>query len=134
MKIPLAGVLTAILLASCDLPAPTPKDGGTLPVAIAADPTTLNRFLAADPASLRASAPLFPNLYQADPDLAITPDLAESMPSLSADRKSWTVKLRRNATWSDGKPITADDVVATVAIERNPGLVTEVAFDWTMLV
>jgi len=39
MKIPLAGVLTAILLASCDLPGPTPQDGGTLTVAIAADPT-----------------------------------------------------------------------------------------------
>jgi peptide/nickel transport system substrate-binding protein len=134
MKSPLAGILIAsVLLASCDLPGP-PSPDGTLTVAIPADPSTLNRFLAADPASLRASAPLFPNLYQADPDLAITPDLAESMPSLSADRKSWTVKLRRNATWSDGKPITADDVVTTVAIERNPGLVTEVAFDWTMLV
>jgi peptide/nickel transport system substrate-binding protein len=133
MKIPLAGMLTAILVASCDLPGPTPQNGGTLTVAIAADPASLNRFLAADPASLRASAPLFPNLYQANPDLSISPDLAESMPSLSADRLSWTVKLRRNARWSDGRPITADDVVATVAIQRNPGLVTDVAFDWSML-
>jgi peptide/nickel transport system substrate-binding protein len=135
MKFPAAGMLiAALLLASCDLPRPTPQDGGTLTVAISADPTSLNRFLAADPASLRASAPLFPNLYQANPDLSIAPDLADSMPSLSADRKSWTVKLRPNARWSDGKPITADDVVATVAIERNPRLVTEVAFDWSMLV
>jgi peptide/nickel transport system substrate-binding protein len=134
MKFSLAGILIAsVLLPSCDLPGRPPADGGTLMVAISSDPSTLNRFLAADPASLRASAPLFPNLYQADPDLTITPDLAESMPSLSADRKSWTVRLRRNATWSDGKAITADDVVATVAIERNPDLVTEVAFDWSML-
>jgi peptide/nickel transport system substrate-binding protein len=134
MKFPLAAMLVAaVVLASCDLPAQAPQDGGTLTVAISADPTTLNRFLAADPSSLRASAPLFPNLYQANPDLSIAPDLAESMPRLSADRKSWTVRLRRNARWSDGTPINADDVVATVAIERNPVLVTAVSFDWSML-
>ena len=110
-----------------------PRDGGTLNVAIGADPATMNRFLAADTASLRASAPLFPNLYQANPDLSISPDLAEAMPVLSADRKQWTVKLRRNARWSDGRAIVAEDVIATVAIQRNPALVTDVVFDWTML-
>jgi peptide/nickel transport system substrate-binding protein len=120
-------------LASCQLPGQTQQEGGTLTVAISADPTSLNRFLAAEPASLRASAPLFPNLYQANPDLSVSPDLAEAMPTLSGDRKSWTVKLRRNAKWSDGKAITADDILTTVNIQRSPGLVTDVAFDWSML-
>ena len=128
----LAGLL---LLSACDLPgqAQGPQNGGTLTVAITGDPSSLNRFLAADPASLRASAPLFPNLYQANPDMSISPDLAASMPSLSDDRKSWTVRLRHNARWSDGQPITADDVLATVAIQRNPALVTDVVFDWSGL-
>lgn len=128
----LAGLL---LLSACDLPgqAQGPENGGTLTVAITGDPSSLNRFLAADPASLRASAPLFPNLYQANPDMSISPDLAASMPSLSDDRKSWTVRLRHNARWSDGQPITADDVLATVAIQRNPALVTDVVFDWSGL-
>jgi peptide/nickel transport system substrate-binding protein len=104
-----------------------------LTVAITADPSSLNRFLASDPASLRASAPLFPNLYQANPDMSISPDLAASMPALSDDRKSWTVRLRPNARWSDGQPITADDVLNTIAIQRNPALVTDVVFDWSML-
>jgi peptide/nickel transport system substrate-binding protein len=128
----LAGLL---LLSACDLPgqAQGPQNGGILTVAITGDPSSLNRFLAADPASLRASAPLFPNLYQANPDMSISPDLAASMPSLSDDRKSWTVRLRHNARWSDGQPITADDVLATVAIQRNPALVTDVVFDWSGL-
>jgi peptide/nickel transport system substrate-binding protein len=136
MMLPRLGVLLVCLVvpAACEVPGQTlPRNGGTLNVAIGADPVTLNRFLAADAASLRASAPLFPNLYQANSDLSVAPDLAESMPALSADRKQWTVKLRRNARWSDGRAILADDVIATVAIQRNPGLVTDVVFDWTML-
>jgi peptide/nickel transport system substrate-binding protein len=136
MMLPRFGVLLGCLLvlAACDVPGQnSPRNGGTLTVAIGADPATLNRFLAADAASLRASAPLFPNLYQANPDLSVSPDLAESMPVLSADKKQWTVKLRANARWSDGRKVVADDVIATVAIQRNPALVTDVVFDWTML-
>jgi peptide/nickel transport system substrate-binding protein len=136
MRLYTAAMVAALLLVSgCDLPGQTPgiPTGGTLTVAITSDPTSLNRFLAADPAALRASAPLFPDLYQANPDLSISPDLAASMPSLSADHKAWTVKLRPNARWSDGQAITADDVIATVAIERNPALVTDAVFDWSML-
>src|ERR1035437_7405805 len=130
--LPLAGLLP---LSACDFPwqVPAIQNGGTLTVAITGDPSSLNRFLVADPASLRASAPLFPNLYQANPDMSISPDLAASMPSLSDDRKSWTVRLRHNARWSDGQSITADDVLATVALQRDPALVTDVVFDWSVL-
>src|SRR5258708_15528820 len=129
------GLLALLLLGGCDLPgvSPGPQNGGTLNVAIGSDPSRLNRFLAADPSALRASAPLFPLLYQANPDMSISPDLASAMPILSADKKAWTVKLRRDAKWSDGQPITADDVLTTVAIERNPALVTDVVFDWAGL-
>ena len=130
-------LLLAVQLTSCDLskPVPPPKDGGTLTVALAADPPTLNRFVAADAVSVRAAASLFPNLYMARPDLSIAPDLAEAMPSLSDDRKTWTVRLRKGAKWTDGKPIIADDVVTTVKIQqalvaRDPG---QAIFDWDKL-
>ena len=135
MRLSTFGLLALLLLGGCDLPGVSsgPQNGGTLNVAIGSDPSRLNRFLAADPSALRASAPLFPLLYQANPDMSISPDLASAMPILSADKKAWTVKLRRDAKWSDGQPITADDVLTTVAIERNPALVTDVVFDWAGL-
>jgi peptide/nickel transport system substrate-binding protein len=52
------------------------------------------------------------------------------MPSISADKKVWTVKLRKDAKWSDGSPITADDVVMTVNMQNNTNLDTDAAFDW----
>jgi peptide/nickel transport system substrate-binding protein len=40
------------------------------------------------------------------------PGLAESW-SVAPDQKTWTFKLRKNLRWSDGQPLTADDVVFT---------------------
>ena len=42
----------------------------------------------------------------------IEPGLAESWTN-SPDGKTWTFKLRKNLRWSDGEPLTADDVVFT---------------------
>lgn len=41
----------------------------------------------------------------------LTPNLAESLPEVSKDGLTYTVKLRKGLTWSDGEPLTADDVV-----------------------
>lgn len=47
--------------------------------------------------------------------------LAESFTSNSS-LDVWTLKLRKGITWSDGKPMTADDVVFTVdALWKNDG-------------
>lgn len=40
------------------------------------------------------------------------PELAESW-SHSSDGLTWTFKIRQNATWQDGKPVTAHDVAFT---------------------
>jgi len=106
------------------------KNGGTLIWALDADAQSLNPFVAGDVPSVRAYGFLFPNLYQADKNLNVIPDLADGMPSISADKKVWTVKLRKDAKWSDGSPITADDVVMTVNMQNNPNLDTDAAFDW----
>jgi peptide/nickel transport system substrate-binding protein len=109
------------------------KEGGTLVYAIDADAQTLNPFVVGDAPSQRAIQFMFPNLYQADKNLAITPDLATGPPTVSADLKTWTVKIRTDAKWSDGTPITSTDVMRTAQIEANPKLDTLGAFDWSEL-
>ncbi len=42
----------------------------------------------------------------------VGPSLAESWTN-APDGKTWTFKLRKGLRWSDGEPITADDVVFT---------------------
>jgi peptide/nickel transport system substrate-binding protein len=111
----------------------TPKNGGTLTWALDADAQSLNPFIAGDVPSVRALSPLFPNLYSADKNLNVIPDFADGMPSISSDGKIWTVKLKKGQKWSDGSPMSADDIVTTVNIQNNPDLDTDAGFDWAEL-
>jgi ABC-type transport system substrate-binding protein len=56
---------------------------------------------------------LFSSLVTRDQTEAIVPDLADSW-DVSPDATTFTFHLNKNAKWSDGQPVTADDVVYTV--------------------
>ena len=49
--------------------------------------------------------------------------LAESIQA-SEDGQTWTVKIRDGLKWSDGEPITADDVIFTANLVKNPAVST----------
>jgi len=93
----------------------------------------LNPFVISTLPEFRVISFLFPNLYAADKNLNVVPDLADGMPSVSSDGLVWTVKLKKNAKWSDGTPITADDVLATQKIQGDPKLDTDYSYDWSKL-
>src|SRR5258708_7296444 len=133
VRVSMAVAAIAVLVSACGnttTTGETVKNGGTLIWALDADAQSLNPFVAGDVPSVRAYGFIFPNLYEADKNLNIVPALADGMPSISSDKKVWTVKLRKNAKWSDGSPITADDVVSTVNIQNDDKLDTDASFDW----
>jgi peptide/nickel transport system substrate-binding protein len=51
-------------------------------------------------------------------DFAAIPGLAESWKG-SDDKRTWTYKMREGARWSDGKPLTAEDVAWTINTSRK---------------
>jgi peptide/nickel transport system substrate-binding protein len=60
-----------------------------------------------------------------DPDGNLVPILAAELPTrenggLSADGRTVTWKLKKNVTWHDGAPFTADDCVFTWEFARDP--------------
>jgi peptide/nickel transport system substrate-binding protein len=55
---------------------------------------------------------------KASKDFAAIPGLAASWQG-SADKRTWTYKLRPNLKWSDGQPLTADDVTYTINRARR---------------
>ncbi len=77
--------------------------------------------------------PLFQStLLRRDENLKLTNDLAQSY-TVSNDRKVWTVKIRSDARFSDGEPLTAADVVFTFnQAKRNAGLVDLTVLDWAI--
>jgi peptide/nickel transport system substrate-binding protein len=62
---------------------------------------------------------VYNNLTEIGPDGQLVPELAESIePSKDATR--WAFKLRKGVTFHDGKPLDADDVVASFNHHRGP--------------
>ena len=93
--------------------APVGKYGGELiSSTIGEGPKTFNPFTSKDSTSSSMAALMFDGLFTTDPkDGRIIPKLAKSYET--KDGMTYIVKLRHGAIWSDGFPITADDVVFT---------------------
>ena len=100
-------------------PAGTPvPQGGTLTIRLAQDVTTLNPFFIprsiteVDEAAQTVTSLIFSGLTRLDNRLQPVPDLAESW-TPAPDGLSVDFTLRAGALWSDGQPVTVDDVTWT---------------------
>jgi len=99
-----------------------PVDGGTLTIGTFSDIVTVNPIMIDDTSSADVAGFLFAQLYDvsAKGEVIVSPwSIAKEPFAVSADKKSYTVKIRTDAKWSDGKPITADDVVFTYKTLSN---------------
>ncbi len=94
--------------------APIGNFGGELITStIGEGPKTFNPFNCKDNTSQVMASIMYDGLLTTDPIYGETiPKLAKSY-SISPDGKTYTIKLRHGVKWSDGKPITANDVVFT---------------------
>lgn len=99
-----------------------PKKGGRLIFGLAGASTTdsLDPGLAEDDFMILLSQALRNNLVEVDSSGNPVPELAESWEA-SPDAKVWTFKLRSGVQFHNGKPFTADDVVATLDYHRKDG-------------
>ena len=89
------------------------KQGGRLVIAVYRDPKTFNPITTDESSSGVIIRHLFWSLCQFDvAKQEVKPGLAESW-TVAPDQKTWTFKLRKGLRWSDGEPLTADDVVFT---------------------
>ncbi len=97
------------LVANCE----PGKPGGRLVIAEPGDPKTFNPITASDLSSRDVYRLLFSSLITFNwPKQEVEPGLLESW-SVADDKKTWTLKLRKGVRWSDGQPLTAEDVVFT---------------------
>ena len=96
-------------------------DGGRF-VRLYVDPPTLDPHLTTDATSAQIIVEVFGGLVTIDKDLKVVPDLAESW-AISQDGKVYTFRIRPDATFHDGKPVTAEDV--RWSLERVTSPLTE---------
>lgn len=103
------------------------KSGGVYVEGVIGNISTLNPLLAASEPEQAAARLLFSSLYNYDVTGALHTDLAESM--TVKDDKVYTIKLR-NAVWHDGKKLTAEDVVYTINLIKNPQVRSPLRVNW----
>ncbi len=75
------------------------------------------------------TALIFSGLMRTLPDGSIVPDLASSY-SISDDGTTYTFAIRPDATFHDGTPVSADDVLFTVQAAQNPEIKSPHRADW----
>jgi peptide/nickel transport system substrate-binding protein len=102
-----------------------PRRGGTLVTGFTAEPSGVNQLIArqTNPQS-EMDIQLFLRLVREESDFeqhppTMSPSLARSY-EWSPDHKALTFHLREDARWSDGVPVTADDVRWTWQAEMSP--------------
>jgi peptide/nickel transport system substrate-binding protein len=118
----------AIIAGACDAarptPSPTPPAAGTgdsadFRFAIDGEPTYFSPASDDQPTSW-VNRLLYTGLYRVDNTGDVVPDLATAMPELGADGTTLTIKMRTDATWHDGSPVTAADAAFTFDLARSP--------------
>ncbi len=102
-----------------------PNQPPQLVLTILGDPKTFNSVIATDGTSADVGGMLFDGLVTQNPLTGkIEPELAESW-EISADNLEILYTLRPNLKWSDGEPLTVDDVVFTYnQLYLNPDIPT----------
>jgi len=93
---------------------PTGKFGGEFITSVIGEgPKTFNPWTSKDATSTEIGGLLYDGLLGTDVNTGeVIPNLAKSY-EISADKKTYTIVLRKGLKWSDGKEITADDIVFT---------------------
>src|SRR6266508_2083269 len=99
-----------------------PKKGGTLILARAGEVTNLDPHKVPAFTSARVFELIYSYLMRLDENLAVQPDLAESMPTVSSDGKTVTVKIRAGVEFDLKTPNAA--LIAYMA-HPNTGIVSK---------
>ena len=102
------------------LPDTAAVKGGKVTLAEWTFPHTVNPYYAQDATDIEVSDSMFDGLLKVMPDLKYQPDLALNVPTttnggvvVTAGGMDVTWTLRPGMLWSDGKPITCNDIAAT---------------------
>jgi len=125
------GVSAFILLANVNTLVSTevPTRGGSLTEGGAGTPRFINPLLAASDPDQDLTTLIYSGLLRAVRGGDYTPDLAESY-EISEDGTTYTFHLRHNLTFHDGEPLTAADVLFTIALAQNQNAKSPRRADW----
>ncbi|WP_213955046.1 MULTISPECIES: ABC transporter substrate-binding protein [unclassified Variovorax] len=112
--------LLAALCVAMPAKAQAPRNYATL--AMVAEPQTLDPMASTADLVGTIMQHVYETLYTFDAKWNVVPMLAESLPKVSADGKSYSITLRKGVMLHNGRELNADDVVASLQrwMEQSP--------------
>jgi peptide/nickel transport system substrate-binding protein len=128
LRVGLLLALVANLSACTGVGGSTPA--GTVVLGVQSQPDTLNPILGYAP---DGASKLFDGLVARDAQLRLVPALAEALPEVSNDGRTYTFRLRQGVRFHDGQPLLADDVVFTYQAILDPATDTTLRRDLDMI-
>lgn len=87
------------------------KSAKVLNLMEASEVGSMDTIFTQDEPSVNAQSNVFEGLYQLDEKDNVIPAVAKEMPEISEDGKTYKIKLREDAKWSNGDKVTANDFV-----------------------
>lgn len=113
------GMAIMVSMSACGASNDTAQQGGEasdgkkiINMGVTYSPGTINPLSPVTEVATYATGLMFLPLMEIGSDMQFHPMLAESV--TTEDNKTFTIKLYENAKWSDGEPITVDDVLFTI--------------------
>ena len=98
-----------------------PVTGDWLVIHSLSDPEQLNPFTSSDSVSSEVNQYIFESLLTRDPrTLEFKPYIAESRPEISENKLAYTFKIRSDARFQDGRPVTGADVLFSLKVIKCP--------------
>src|SRR5262245_1057335 len=108
-------VLAASAAGSGRAPASAAKEGGTLTIGLTAgEPDALDPTLARTFSGREVFLTFCEKLYDLNAKAQIVPQLAAKLPTISKDKLTATIPLRKGIKFNDGTPFNADAVVKSI--------------------
>ncbi|WP_320774727.1 ABC transporter substrate-binding protein [Streptomyces sp. CRN 30] len=107
-------------IAACSAPGGGTEGGGaadSVVIGVANEPDTLSPLLGYGNSG---ASKIFDGLLARDADQRLTPALATALPEVGDDGRTYTFRLREGVEFSDGEPLTVDDVVFTYRTALDP--------------
>lgn len=97
------------------------KPGGRVTYLMTGNPSNLNPIIRGDSNALAISlALMYETFLRFDIETMQVVDGLAALKEISGDGKRWRFQLKPNLKWSDGKPLTIDDVIFTLDAILNP--------------
>lgn len=115
-----------------------PQPGGTANFLLYEDPDTLNPWIGQTSIAAQVTTAILEGLTYSDPDGSFQPALAAELPTLdnggvSEDLTTVTWKLRPGVLWSDGTPVTSEDVKFTWEAVKDTANGSAFASDFALI-